>query len=345
MVKYDVWHQAEPLQQEAQQPSAGRCRSISGPLQEQLHVSSKHRVSLDGQELPPAQFMRCASGSVSSQNGAGIFARLDDASPVSSEFSTNSVLLRQISGSAAPQHSVLSVAQGMAAGYVAPAHAAPAHAEATHNGSLVLQVHGTHPAASGHHDAAPHASPVMQVAASPRLSRAWAPPQMGVACAAAATSAGQHVTTAVLPSPTAAGQPVTTVMASPGAAAAPVLCRTISGGSSHGAPLGSPQSWTTVTARRRSTRAPGEAPAAAAGPPPEMPPTLTRLKTEGDSVDLYYSQKEVFYRGWTREAKQSRSVKYKKQTDYQVEKRKQQSMRDKAAMANSMAEEAADDDF
>mmetsp|Transcript_33923 Transcript_33923/g.77130 ORF Transcript_33923/g.77130 Transcript_33923/m.77130 type:complete len:124 (-) Transcript_33923:57-428(-) len=121
------------------------------------------------------------------------------------------------------------------------------------------------------------------------------------------------------------------------------MCRTISGGSSHGAaPLGSPQSWTTVTTRRRTARASVTTPAdpVTAGPP-EMT-TLSRLKTEGDAIDLYYTQTEGFNRGWTREAKQSRSVKAKKQTDYQIEKRKQQSMRTKAAMAMGMAEEAAD---
>jgi len=66
------------------------------------------------------------------------------------------------------------------------------------------------------------------------------------------------------------------------------------------------------------------------------------LKTEGDSVDLYYEQKEVFVRGWRREHKQSRSVKNKRQVDYQIEKKKQQSTRDKAGLTVGFAEEAAD---
>ena len=65
---------------------------------------------------------------------------------------------------------------------------------------------------------------------------------------------------------------------------------------------------------------------------PVEPPVLQRLPTTGDSVDLYYDQKEVFVRGWTKEAKATRSVKQKKRVDYQVEKRRQQSERDRAAM-------------
>jgi len=76
--------------------------------------------------------------------------------------------------------------------------------------------------------------------------------------------------------------------------------------------------------------------------PPQVP--LNRLRTpEGETVDLYYQQKELFVRSYTRAMKQSRSVKAKKQTDYQVEKRKQQSSRDKAAMAAGLLKEAEDE--
>jgi len=57
------------------------------------------------------------------------------------------------------------------------------------------------------------------------------------------------------------------------------------------------------------------------------------MNTTGDATDLYYAQKEVFVRGWTHDAKHTRSVKQKKRVDYQVEKRRQQSERDRAAMA------------
>mmetsp|Transcript_53622 Transcript_53622/g.124901 ORF Transcript_53622/g.124901 Transcript_53622/m.124901 type:complete len:209 (-) Transcript_53622:42-668(-) len=62
--------------------------------------------------------------------------------------------------------------------------------------------------------------------------------------------------------------------------------------------------------------------------PPE--PTVGGAINE-DAIDLYYAQKDVFVRGWTREAKQARSVKQKKRVDYQVEKRRLQSQHDRAA--------------
>ena len=89
--------------------------------------------------------------------------------------------------------------------------------------------------------------------------------------------------------------------------------------------------WTTVPARRKVPNLPGGLLPAAEEKPVE-PPVLQRLPTTGDSVDLYYDQKEVFVRGWTKEAKATRSVKQKKRVDYQVEKRRQQSERDRAAM-------------
>lgn len=55
------------------------------------------------------------------------------------------------------------------------------------------------------------------------------------------------------------------------------------------------------------------------------------LRASGDIVDAAYEQKEFFERSGRREAKQSWSVKARKKTDYQVEKRKQQSQKQKAA--------------
>ena len=90
---------------------------------------------------------------------------------------------------------------------------------------------------------------------------------------------------------------------------------------------GSP-SWTTVTTRRKQTLEPKPFVAQ-----PVPAPQLQRMNTTGDAADLYYTQKEVFVRGWTHDAKHTRSVKQKKRVDYQVEKRRQQSERDRAAMA------------
>ena len=90
---------------------------------------------------------------------------------------------------------------------------------------------------------------------------------------------------------------------------------------------GSP-SWTTVTTRRKQTLEPKPVVAK-----PVPAPQLQRMNTTGDAADLYYAQKEAFVRGWTHDAKHTRSVKQKKRVDYQVEKRRQQSERDRAAMA------------
>lgn len=115
----------------------------------------------------------------------------------------------------------------------------------------------------------------------------------------------------------------------PSVAAGPTLGRTISGGSSPGG-----GNWTTVAPQRRQSKAKGCQDA----PPPAQ--EVSRLRAEGDTIDLYYHQKEEFVRGWTRDHKQSRSVKSKKQTDFQIEKRRQQSMRDKSAFVNGFSMEA-----
>ncbi len=92
-------------------------------------------------------------------------------------------------------------------------------------------------------------------------------------------------------------------------------------------PPGSP-AWTTVSNPRRKP-ADGAGGAVRQGPTPTQEPVLRRLPTTGDSVDMYYDQKEMFVKGWTKEAKSTRSVKQKKRVDYQVEKRRQQSARDR----------------
>lgn len=75
-----------------------------------------------------------------------------------------------------------------------------------------------------------------------------------------------------------------------------------------------------------------------------MPLQREVSRNDGDSVDLYYNQKERFVRGYTRAAKQTRSVKGKRQIEYQVDKRRQQSMRDKAMFSASMYGECSDYD-
>lgn len=92
-------------------------------------------------------------------------------------------------------------------------------------------------------------------------------------------------------------------------------------------PPGSP-AWTTVSNPRRK---PADGGGAVRQPTlgPTQEPVLRRLPTTGDSVDMYYDQKEMFVKGWTKEAKSTRSVKQKKRVDYQVEKRRQQSARDR----------------
>ena len=91
-------------------------------------------------------------------------------------------------------------------------------------------------------------------------------------------------------------------------------------------PPGSP-AWTTVSNPRRKPADAGGAVRPAVQTTQE--PVLRRLPTTGDSVDMYYDQKEMFVKGWTKEAKSTRSVKQKKRVDYQVEKRRQQSARDR----------------
>lgn len=57
-------------------------------------------------------------------------------------------------------------------------------------------------------------------------------------------------------------------------------------------------------------------------------------------VELYYDQRGLFQRAWRSGAKHSHSVKQSRKTDYQKNKRREQSVRDKSAL---MVEE--DDDF
>jgi len=118
----------------------------------------------------------------------------------------------------------------------------------------------------------------------------------------------------------------------PSTAAGPTLGRTLSGGSSPGG-----GNWTTVTTRRRQSKAE----VCQDAPPPAQ--DVSRLTADGDTIDLYYSQKEEFVRGWRRDHKQSRNFKSKKQTDFQIDKRRQQSMRDKSAFFGMEADEYGTD--
>jgi len=88
--------------------------------------------------------------------------------------------------------------------------------------------------------------------------------------------------------------------------------------------------WQTVPAKRRGVRAKpiSHAAIAAAAVQADADPGAC----DGSVVDLYYDRKELFYRGWQSGAKQPRSVKQKRRTEYQVSKRRDQSTRDRASM-------------
>lgn len=99
----------------------------------------------------------------------------------------------------------------------------------------------------------------------------------------------------------------------------------------------SPTAWALVepTRRRRSTTTATQIEKyrspelnTCAPPAPPLEPQVSEI--DGDYVDLYYDQKELFVRGWSRDAKQTHNLKGKKRIDHQIEKRRQQSMRDKA---------------
>lgn len=108
--------------------------------------------------------------------------------------------------------------------------------------------------------------------------------------------------------------------------------------------------WTTVDKqpKRRGMKLPDDVPPlppdalGSAAAPTEV--VINRTRPTGDLVDLYYDQKELFVKGWSREDKGTRSVKGKKRLDYQVDKRKQQSSRDKGggAQDGDMSDGASD---
>jgi len=177
-----------------------------------------------------------------------------------------------------------------------------------------------HGNASSHWCCGPGAEQTLVASNSPTCSPAAAP------CA----SPSAQLVRQLSPLPAAATSSVAMMpLVLPAAAAGPTLCRTLSGGSSPGG-----SNWTTVTTKRRISKA-----VVCRDAPPPQQQELSRLRTEGDSVDLYYNQKEEFVRGWTRDHKQSRSFKSKKQTDFNVEKRRQQSMRDRCSNLGIEADE------
>jgi len=128
-----------------------------------------------------------------------------------------------------------------------------------------------------------------------------------------------------------AAAPAASPMPSPLASPSLSFVRTTSSGTVPGSPR-SP-AWTTVQQpKRRGPREPKQSVAAAATAQTEVgqaPPA----RTAGDCVDLAYDQKDFFMRSGRRDAKQSWSVKAKKRTEYQVDKRKQQRERQIAANA------------
>lgn len=104
--------------------------------------------------------------------------------------------------------------------------------------------------------------------------------------------------------------------------------RTTSGGLSALTP-GSP-AWTTVCQRRTGSKQNSQA-----IPPMDLPPAepaqLGRNRTAGNADDLYYNQKEGNTKARDRNERQSWNTKSKRKTEYQVEKRREQSSRDKSA--------------
>jgi len=143
----------------------------------------------------------------------------------------------------------------------------------------------------------------------------------------------------------------------------PVWVRQLSGGPPS-SPLQSPSSppqspkWETVQmGRRRCSKGLGKGPEQAGAAGTTVPAGVTAVAPQagrplvvasavpdaqqkvatgnggptGDAVDLAYEQKEFFVRSGTRGAKQSWSTKQVRKTEYQVEKRKQQRDRQRAA--------------
>eukprot|EP00933_Yihiella_yeosuensis_P054702 TRINITY_DN53218_c0_g1_i1.p1 TRINITY_DN53218_c0_g1~~TRINITY_DN53218_c0_g1_i1.p1 ORF type:complete len:357 (-),score=61.01 TRINITY_DN53218_c0_g1_i1:97-1167(-) len=137
-------------------------------------------------------------------------------------------------------------------------------------------------------------------------------------------------------------RPVTSISASPVTSmTSSMFTRQISGDSCVAPSSPSAGAWTVVQAPQRR-KAAGVGTGVAVVKTAAAP---SSPKDQGDAVDLYYDQKELFMRGHTRDLKQSRSFKAKKKTDYQVDKRRQQSERDKAANLAAMGGDMDDDDW
>lgn len=79
--------------------------------------------------------------------------------------------------------------------------------------------------------------------------------------------------------------------------------------------------WSTVATKQRR----GSNVQVMAAAPPQ--PVVEVSRNDGNAVELYYDQKELFHRNWESGAKQPRSVKARRKTDYAVTKRKNQSLR------------------
>lgn len=85
----------------------------------------------------------------------------------------------------------------------------------------------------------------------------------------------------------------------------------------------SSQAWSVVPQRRRSVRR--SAPEATAIP--SQPEPVRDASTNGEAADLYYDQKGLFFRGFTRDMKQAHSVKAQRRIGKQIDKRNQQRQR------------------
>lgn len=108
--------------------------------------------------------------------------------------------------------------------------------------------------------------------------------------------------------------------------------------------------WATVVTRKKKKQSSRSAEVITASPPEDLdqhkhaeaPAQASPFVMDG-CVDLY-EEKESFYRGWQRSAKQSRSVKSKRKVDYQVDKRKAQSTRDRGRNMAMFAGDGSDCD-
>mmetsp|Transcript_15392 Transcript_15392/g.46161 ORF Transcript_15392/g.46161 Transcript_15392/m.46161 type:complete len:359 (-) Transcript_15392:43-1119(-) len=343
---FSVLAEASPMMSPAPPPMLSpHSPKVGYTLPPSLHGSPAANMhSLPGRKLSDC-FAESLEGTESTTSGLGMVRQVSSESAygglgmvrqASSEMAHPTVMVRQVQASSpyatytVPQaKTVVASPQGAKKYVVVQGHhsgAAP-HVE-------TANVAATHVTAAPHYvraaGQANHEGRTVYVLASP-------------------SSAGQHphpMTYAAMPSPSGARPAPAPMILSDELPAGHLFTRTISGGM--GSPMTVPQSpaWTAVTKPPKQRRSAGSA----AAPPlpdfalpdaeaPDAPQQAPVLRSAGEAHDLYYDQKELFQKGFQRSDKQSWSVKAKKKTDYQVDKRRNQSTRDKAAMLGMGADD------